>query len=264
MDFKKSIIIASTLHEPKFRLKAALDKALPFIKKNLENIIVSCTSLTSREVLNYLEKNNFKIIISSKDDRIETYLEAIKFSKKIAANNPEKRILYVDFDRLIHWINNYPDELIETLKKAMEVDLLHIGRSKRAFSTHPNTQQKTERIINSLCSKALNFTESRDIISVCYSFTPHLADRLLDYNYKTEMGFYCLWPIILWINANNKLYIEVEGQEWETPDRFEDEIKKLGYNKWLQNFQSSSEWEMRVKLLEDCIEEFTNFVNFSF
>ena len=79
-------------------------------------------------------------------------------------------------------------------------------------------------------------------------------------SYPTELGFYASWPVILWKNAKNKKYIEVEGQEWETPDRFQKEINKQGYNNWLSQFQTIKEWKLRVRLLEDCVLELAKFI----
>jgi len=250
-----SIIIASTLHEPEFRLKGLIEAALPYISENLKTIIVSCTSTTDKDAIAYLTAKGFIISIPTNDTRIVSYSDAIKVAVGYIESPESQRILYVDFDRLVHWINNYPDELTRILKDAETLELLHMGRSKRAYKTHPNTQQDTEQIINYLGSQTLDFKETKDWISVCYSFTTQLADLILNKRYVTEMGFYLTWPIILWKYAEKKRYIEVEGQEWETPDRYEKEIRDLGYEKWLEQFQSASEWKKRVKLLEDCVIE---------
>ena len=129
------------------------------------------------------------------------------------------------------------------------------------FETHPETQQYTERLVNQLGSKILGIKGTHDLISVCYLFTKDLAEKLLYTSYPTEMGFYASWPVILWMNAKNKEYIEVEGLEWETPDRYKEEINEKGYEEWLKQFQTAAEWKMRVLLLEDCITELSNFQN---
>jgi neutral trehalase len=58
----------------------------------------------------------------------------------------------------------------------------------------------------------------------------------------------------LWRSARNPLYIEVEGLEWETLDRYRDEIKTQGIEKWKQDFQTASEWRRRTEMLRDFIE----------
>jgi hypothetical protein len=65
-----------------------------------------------------------------------------------------------------------------------------------------------------------------------------LAKKLLKTQTKSIYGFYCEWPITLWRHAENPAYVEVEGLEWETPDRYQEEIKKKGYERWLREFQT--------------------------
>ena len=69
------------------------------------------------------------------------------------------------------------------------------------------------------------------------------------------MGFYAARPVFLWSWAETKHYVEVEGLEWETPDRFRAEIAELGYDAWLDQFQSPAEWRRRVACMNDCLEE---------
>jgi hypothetical protein len=49
--------------------------------------------------------------------------------------------------------------------------------------------------------------------------------------------------------------VEAEGLEWETPDRFRAEIAELGYDAWLDQFQSPAERRRRVACMNDCLEE---------
>jgi len=159
-------------------------------------------------------------------------------------------------------VSKYPAEFTETLKKTESVELLHIGRNSRAVSSHPSTLRTTEWMVNYLGSKVLGLDKTMDLISVCFSFPPQLADLILSKKYYTEMGFYCAFPIILWNYAENKQYIEVEGLEWETPDRYQEEIIRIGYEKWLEGFQNPDEWERRVNLMNDCIVELSNLYDF--
>ena len=255
MSDANSIIITTGLHEPEFRLKSLINSVLPFIKKNLERIIVSCTRETDENVIKFLKKNSFIVSVPKDDSRLGGYLHAIKEAILNVEKLTTQRILYIDFDRLIHWLNEYPDEFIKIVLEAQNTELLHLGRSERAFHSHPETQTHTERIVNFLGSEALNLPKTRDLISVCYSFPVHLADLIVNKRYTTEMGFYVAWPVILWSYAKEKKYIEVEGLEWETPDRFQKEIEESGYDQWLEKFQSAEEWKKRVNLLEDCVLE---------
>ncbi len=261
------MILSSTFHDPQFRLKSLLKSVLPIIKRLFSKSIVCCTPSTVDKVSNFFRETNydgFEVVKGPNMSQIDNYKKAISVTIDSIESPINEKIFYIDFDRLIHWALSFPDELKNTLKNNEDVEYLHIGRTSRAFETHPLTQRETESIINELASKVLGFPETRDLISVCYLFTEELGEKLIKMKNNTKTGFYSTWPIILWKNATKKRYIEVEGHEWETPDRFLNEITKIGYNEWLKQYQTSLEWQKRVRFLHDAMEEIYQFVGFKF
>jgi len=168
--------------------------------------------------------------------------------------NDEDNILYCDFDRALHWIKNYPDELKALAQSPLDNDYILIGRTSRAFLTHPETQVTTERIGNIVASKTLGFTETRDILGTTWIMTPEMASMILRREAVNKFGFYTDWPMTLWRSAKKPLYLEREGLEWETPDRYQDEIRSQGYEKWRTGYQTAQEWRKRVEMLKDFIE----------
>jgi len=114
--------------------------------------------------------------------------------------------------------------------------------------------------VNELGSNVLGFSKTRDIISVCWGFTYELGTKLLNVKNSTLTGFYGTWPLLLWKWASSKAYIEVEGLEWETPDRYISDIKTVGYDRWLKNFENPNEWNKRVKILHDCLDELLTII----
>ncbi len=263
MDQREKIVVATTLHEPVFRLKEIIPRALPLIKNLFSKIVICVSKPTTEEVMDFLKNKGFTVIKNDTNANIDTYRKAIERAIKLIHDDKVQRILSLDFDRLIHWAWKYPEELIKTIKASENFELIHISRSCHAFETHPATQQETEGLVNLLASKALGFPNTIDIISVCDFFTKSLAEKMLNLKNFTKTGFYCTWPMLLWILAKSKTYIEVEGQEWETPDRFEDEIKKFGYKSWLKEFQTSEEWARRVQLLKESVLEWSELVECS-
>ncbi len=261
MDQREKIIVATTLHEPVFRLKGLISRVLYLIKSTFSNIVICCSKPTADEVVDFLKQEGFIVIKNDTDASINTYRKAIEGAVRLIRDDKVQKILSLDFDRLLHWAWKYPEELISTIKTSENYDLLHISRTHRALETHPATQQETEGLVNLLASKALGFPNTIDIISVCDFFTKNLAEKILQLKIPTRTGFYCSWPMILWVLAKKKKYNEVEGQEWETPDRYEAEIKKMGYEAWLKQFQTSEEWARRVQLLKECVLEWSELVD---
>jgi len=129
-----------------------------------------------------------------------------------------------------------------------------IGRTRRAFETHPETQTITEGIGNTLASNVLGFQETRDVLGTTWILTPALAKKVTKRKSMNQYGFYAEWPITLWRSARNPLYLECEGLEWETPDRYTEEIKAQGYEEWKKSFQTTFEWRKRTEMLRGFIE----------
>ncbi|RLI44665.1 hypothetical protein DRO61_11870, partial [Candidatus Bathyarchaeota archaeon] len=148
-----SIILCSTYHDPQFRLKSQLISALPKIRSIFSKLTVCCTPVTPEKVSNFLIQEDFVVVSGPRMIQVDNYKEAVKLALDNVVSPENEKIFYIDFDRLIHWINAYPDELTKTLYENSDVDYLHIGRTSRAFETHPSTQKETEIIVNELGSK---------------------------------------------------------------------------------------------------------------
>ncbi len=113
---------------------------------------------------------------------------------------------------------------------------------------------KTEGIGNIVASKVLGFTETKDVLGTTWLLTPKLANLIINRKTTNTFGFYTDWPITLWRSATVPFYLECEGLEWETPDRYREEIPTLGYDNWKANFQTAKEWKKRTEMLADFIQ----------
>ena len=100
----------------------------------------------------------------------------------------------------------------------------------------------------------LGFQEIRDVLGTTWILTPALAKKVIELKPMNQFGFYAEWPITLWRSAQRLKYVEAEGLEWETPDRYQEEIKAQGFEKWKRNLQTASEWKKRSEMLRDFIE----------
>jgi hypothetical protein len=67
---------------------------------------------------------------------------------QLALQGPCPFILYCDFDRVLHWMEFHPQELNEVAQQIGAHDFTILGRTPRAFATHPRLQRDTEAIIN--------------------------------------------------------------------------------------------------------------------
>lgn len=220
-----------------------------FLKKNFKSLIVVVTPKTHPNIIKVLNNHGFEVHKGS-----ESIISAYRVALRQALTKESERIFYCDFDRILHWTRSYPNELKEIIQSHSENDFLLIGRTPTAFKTHPETQRETEGIANKIASKILRFSQTRDIISVCWRMKPRLAEISLQIHVTNRYGFYVEWPVVAWQKAENPIYVEVEGLEWETPDRYRKEIREIGYDNWFIDFKTTREWEKRVRILRDTVE----------
>ena len=94
-------------------------------------------------------------------------------------------------------------------------------------------------------------------MSGSFAFDRKLAEQIVKESKRMDYGIYAEFLMVALKHKAQINTIEVEGLEWETPDQFRELIEKEGYAKWLNDFQSLSEWEKRVKLIEDSTEVLT-------
>lgn len=256
----RPLVAVTTIHDPDARLEALARQHLPALEQLFETVIVACSGGTSKALEACLREAGCEVTRNARTSVRSTYELAIQrgiqYLTQTGATSPETATLFhIDFDRLLHWQSAYPEELRDVLATAPEAEFLHVGRTSRAYRTHPATQTSTERIVNEVCSRFLAFDPPRDILSVCWRFSPRLAREVLALDLTTSTGFYAEWPVVLYQRARASRYVEVEGHEWETPDRFQAEIEAEGYEAWARRFQSPAEWEKRCTMAREMLVE---------
>jgi len=259
MENQTRIITVTTLHDPESRMIPKIQQVLSDVIRICGPIIVVCTKETTEDCADLITKKGCIVIHNHGQGYVQNYRLAVK--KALDTAHHEEKFFYCDFDRLLHWYITFPDELKALLSREVQTDFLLIGRTSRAFATHPITQTATESIINQIGSKILNFTQTRDVIVASWICDQTLAKKLLQLNTITKTGFYVFWPIMMWLWAKDGEYLETEGQEWETADRYFSEIQEIGYSKWLEKWQSPEEWQKRTTILKDCLEELNTIID---
>ncbi len=242
-----SIILASTFHDADGSLDYLITKNSDFITRLFQKIIIVVTSTTDKNTIKLLKNKNFSVDVGT-ESRVYNYKRL--FSE--AVKKGDDYLFYCDFDRLLHWIERYPKELEKVIKEKKEYDFLLIGRNKRAFETHPMTQQVTESVVNDVGSYLLN--TKMDFISSVWILKKDIAEYIIENSSDNEFALYGEWTLLGWKKAKNPSYIEVDGLEWETPDKYREMIKKIGYKKWLEQFQTAEEWKFRTQMACEIIK----------
>jgi hypothetical protein len=244
--------LASTFHDPDGRLLPMVDSAGgTLIRLYGGNAAVLATPTSNTKSVARLSELGFTTVVQ--DEKKDTIANNYKNSLQLGFDSSASHIHMIDFDRALHWAHTYPEELEEMIRITPNYPgLLTFARTPRAFETHPNIQKDVEVIINEAASKAAG--KKVDIMSGAFSMDAGLADMILKQSKRVDAGLYAEYLMIAIKNGVKITNIQVEGLEWETPDKFQDEFKRDGYDAWLAQFESPAEKERRQNLLKECLE----------
>lgn len=154
-----------------------------------------------------------------------------------------------DWDRVIHWAEHYPDELRAVVATLPDYDCLILGRTERAFNTHPRVQRDTELLINHCFG--LVWGEDVDVTAASRGLSRRAAERIVAGCDEATIGNDCVWPYFLRQEGDLNIgYLATEGLAWETPDRYATEIAADGgIEAWRTAHDTQLErWVDRVEL----------------
>jgi hypothetical protein len=160
-----------------------------------------------------------------------------------------------DFDRLLHWWHFWRDELSATIARIPAADLLLLGRTERAWATHPAHQLETEQQANRLVSHL--FGAEVDVCSGSRGLSRRAVDYLAAHGRVHDVGTDGEWPILLrWARADFRCeQVLTEGLEFETADRFPDEVAQAGgLTAWnAARDREPDRWVFRTRLAGDIV-----------
>ena len=143
------LTFTSTVHDPENRLGDLIEEVGDPLRELFESATVAYTPRTHPETITLLTKKKYSVYKAG-NTVISSYQTALKQALDLKVD----ALIYCDLDRALHWMRTYPKELRKIAETPPENDLVLIGRTKRAFETHPETQKLTEGIETSCPRKS--------------------------------------------------------------------------------------------------------------
>ena len=179
-------------------------------------------------------------------------------SVELALRDGHPSVLYVDFDRWLHWSHTFPDELqnlpARIAAEAPGAWYVCLGRTPRAFATHPEVQRVAERAT----SRALELVIGRPIDATaggCW-LSREAAELIVAHSTERTMGTDLEWPALIWRRDPSRLAaIEVEGLEFESAAFAAEAIAAAGgLDAWIERtYQTPAMWRQRLQLAADSV-----------
>jgi hypothetical protein len=163
-------------------------------------------------------------------------------------------IHYVDMDRLVRWVELCPDELQRVAQRIPSVDLLIIGRTPAAYSTHSRTLIETEALPNIFFSYWLGSSSVMDLSAGSRGFSRRAAELVLKHSADVNaLAMDIAWTVLTHRAKLHWDYVEVEGLDWETADRYRDSAANAEQQRELaaEHDSDPKHWELRVRIAQE-------------
>jgi hypothetical protein len=236
--------------DPEGRLYDQLVNYLPAINKIFAGIAVNANAGIYPPTLDVLAASGALIEerppVSSDDLPLGASRRAVI---TLALQFQTPYVMYCDGDRILHWAEFYPDELAAVVSRLKDYDFTVLGRTPRAFQTHPRIQYDTESIINHVYTGISG--RPWDITAAARGLSRQAVEAITTNCLEDSIGVDAAWPLFIQQSTSLSMgYIETEGLEFETGDRFADQIAEAGsYENWIARLDSEPHhWAQRLNL----------------
>jgi hypothetical protein len=224
--------LASTLHDPSGLLAAQIGRAMPLLQPLFSGIVVRATAVTHANALAALASSG-ALVEQAESDKERTG-ESRRAALAMALGMSRGHILYCDLDRALHWVERYPQELAGMLEDIQEQDFTVLGRTPRAWLTHPRSQRDTEAIINTVFARVSG--HAWDVGAGARGLSRRAAEGVHVGCPDPDMSNDATWPLYLLREGGFSVgYLEADGLEFETGDRYGEEVARAGgLDAWLR------------------------------
>ena len=233
MRSKPAVALTMNVHEPDERLVSLAETQLPMLADCHAAMAAFCSHETHPAILALLRHFGVLVAMDAKASAGMSHMGGVRRGAlRVGLQASTSHLLFCDFDRALHWASTFPEELVDVITDIPLYDLLILGRTERAWQTYPPFQGETERLFNRVF--ALQTDHEWDIGAGARGVSRPAAESLLQLSEEPTVGADAEWPLILLREGGYLLgYRPCEGLEFETADRFKQEIEMAGgYQSW--------------------------------
>jgi hypothetical protein len=247
-----NVVLAATQHDPEGRLYDQTARTLPALANIFGGMAFLVSHATQERSLTLLGSAGAQVRLEIAEQRAASWRGlglARRAAIELALGLEAPFILFCDFDRMIHWVERYPEELARVVTSLPEHDFTVLGRTERAFASHPRVQRDTEAIINHVYATIGG--RPWDVTAAARGLSRSAAAAILEGCPDQSIGTDVSWPLFLQrIGSFTLGYIAAEGLEFETADRYGPEVAAAGgRERWMARLDADPHhWAQRLDL----------------
>lgn len=243
------VALAVIQYDPDALLFDQTLRVLPRLQRVFADIAVYANAATAPRSVEYLTQHGVRAVAEAKQLGLNHLGKFRRAAVQLALQGPCSFILYCDFDRILHWMEFHPQELIDVAQQLTACDFTVLGRTPRAFATHPRIQRDTEAIINHVFERVSG--RAWDTGAGARGLSRRAAESIVTGCLDDQISNDVTWPLCLWQQGEFTFsHIETEGLEFETPDRFAEAVAQAGgVAQWSEQLDDDVQhWATRLEL----------------
>ena len=257
------IALSITYHDPQGGLTPQIEQHFPALLRMFSGIAVRGSRQANRKSLTLCESMGAKV----KLDSLSNYNQGPQIGRArreavaLALEFDTPYNVHCDGDRILHWAENYPSELAEIINLVPENDFTVMGRTTRAFNTHPRMQRDTEAIVNHLFHVRTGC--AWDVMIGARGLSKRAAQAIVDGSEDNEISVDVTWPLLIRsLGGYSLAYLPTEGLEFETHNRYLDELNAAGgLGAWMKELDTDiTKWLHRLSYVRLDLEAMLPFV----
>jgi hypothetical protein len=258
-----NISLSITYHDPEGRLYPQIEQHFPVLLDLFDGIAVRGSRQANRESLALFEAMGAIVFLDSTatSDLRPQIGRARREAIASSFNFDTPFSMHCDGDRILHWVEYYPAELAQIITRIPDNDFTVLGRTKRAFDTHPRIQRDTEAIVNHLFHVKIGYPW--DVMIGARGMSRRAALAIVNGSVDDEISVDVTWPLYLRALGGYSLaYIPTEGLEFETHDRHTDDLNAAGgLEAWIEVLDSDiHKWLHRLEYVRLDLEAMLPFI----
>ena len=247
-----TLALTGTVHDPGARLLPAL-RAQTAMLHSYAAVFLAVSPETATLVRSALSAASVTIVPGGSEIGA-----ARRAAARAAYDAGHTSLLAIDFDRWLFWATTVPAELA-----ALPVRLerhrprwwyVCLGRTRRAFASHPEVQRRTEAVTNAALSHALG--RRLDAVAGASWLSREGAALILPHSCEPTNATDVEWPALVGRVAPERVgQLRCAGLAFETAAYFRAEVAAAGSEAaWMrQTYDTPASWQARSQLSTDSI-----------
>jgi hypothetical protein len=244
------VALAVTQHDPDGLLVPQFTRVLPTLQRIFSDFCVAASAAASPQALEKWRAAGAHIVQNTPaEDRGEPKIgRSRRRAVTLALETQAEAVIYLDADRAFHWAEFYPTELAFVTRQVIAWDFCVLGRSRRAFNTHPRFQTETEKIINHIFGMV--YGQTWDVTAGARGISRQAAEEIRSFTADDGLSTDISWTLRLGQMDYTLGYLETEGLEYETADRYAAQVAAAGgLEAWVKTLEDDPRrWVARLAL----------------